>query len=156
MRLGSRGQTTQDFAIGISIFLLTTAFLFAFLPTIFTPFDSDRSASDVAQADRVAATFVENFSVEGNTGQLNASTTEEFFAAGAGGDVLRERYTLPTISRVNVTIRTQNGSVIKDNSGTVLARGDEYDDDVSASSSRIVTFEEDVCDPACRLVVRVW
>ena len=156
MRLDARGQTTQDFAVGISVFLLTTAFLFAFLPTIFAPFDSDRSASDVSQADRVAATFVENFSVDGKPGQLNASETEGFFAAGGDGDALRDRYSLPTTSRVNVTVRTQNGSVIKDNSGTVLARGDEYDDDVSASSSRIVTFDEDVCDPSCRLVVRVW
>ncbi|WP_135819972.1 DUF7287 family protein [Halostella litorea] len=159
MRLGGRGQTTQDFAVGISIFLLTTAFLFAFIPTIFTPFDSDTGGSDESRADRIAATVVEDFSVDGKPGTLDPVATRSFFDAGGDGDDLREQYKLPTTARVNVTVRTQNGSVIREIGSTRLKRGDAYDDQVSASSSRVISFDDpssDVCTPTCRLVVRVW
>ncbi|WP_121822815.1 DUF7287 family protein [Halostella salina] len=152
-----RGQTAQDFAVGISVFLLTTAFLFAFLPTIFTPFDEEVTSGDSAQADRVASTFVDGFSADGQVGTLRATDTSEFFDEGNGGDDLRDRYALSTVTRVNVTIRTQNGTVIREVSGTELKRGDDYDGRPSASASRIVTFDSGtICSPTCRLVVRVW
>ena len=166
-----RAQTNQDFAVGISIFLLTTAFVFAFIPTIFTPFNEDVRNSEIAQSNRVASAFVDNHSVEGEPATLDAAAVERFFDAGNGGDALRELHSLPTTSQVNVTVRTQNGSVIHrldttgDGSGDLrLARGDAYRDQPSASTSRIVTLEEgNVCDPepgnsqsACRLLVRVW
>ena len=52
-----RGQTTLDFAIGISIFLAVVLFTFAFLPSVLDPFDvvaeenptlADRTADDIA------------------------------------------------------------------------------------------------------------
>ena len=166
-----RAQTNQDFAVGISIFLLTTAFVFAFIPTIFTPFDGDVQNSEIAQSNRVASAFVENHSVDGKPGTLDDARVEQFFDAGNGGDALRGLYSLPTTSQVNVTVRTQNGSVIHeldttgDGSGDLLlARGDAYRDQPSASTSRVVTFDGGkVCNPepsnsqsACRLLVRVW
>ncbi len=159
-----RAQTNQDFAVGISIFLLTTAFVFAFIPTIFSPFDGDVQNSEIAQSDRVASAFVDNHSVEGKSGTLDNASVEEFFDAGNGGDALRKLYSLPTTSQINVTVRTQNGSTIHSIDSTKLARGDTYRDQPSASSSRVVTFDEgNVCSPdpgnnqsACRLLVRVW
>lgn len=159
-----RAQTNQDFAVGISIFLLTTAFVFAFIPTIFTPFDSDVQNSDITQSNRAASAFVDNHSVERKPTTLNATAVEGFFDAGNGGDALRKLYSLPTTSQINVTVRTQNGSVIHSIGGTKFARGDRYRDQPSASTSRIVTFDEgNVCSPepsndqsACRLLVRVW
>lgn len=163
-----RAQTNQDFAVGISIFLLTTAFVFAFIPTIFTPFDGDVQNSDIAQSNRVASAFVDNHSVEGKPATLDDASVETYFDAGNGGDALRELYSLPTTSQINVTVRTQNGSVIHtveaNGRTTKMARGDSYRDQPSASTSRVVTFDEgNVCNPepsndqsACRLLVRVW
>lgn len=166
-----RGQTNQDFAVGISIFLLTTAFVFAFIPTIFTPFDGDVQNSEIAQSNRVASAFVDDHSVAGTPGTLDDAAVERFFDAGNGGDDLRTLYSLPTTSNVNVTVRAQNGSTIHkldtdgDDVGDLpLARGDSYHDQPAASTTRVVTFDEgNVCNPepgndqsACRLLVRVW
>ena len=166
-----RAQTNQDFAVGISIFLLTTAFVFAFIPTIFAPFDENAQNSEVAQSNRVASAFVDTHSVNGKPATLDSSRVEVFFDAGTGGDALRTLYSLPTTSQVNMTVRTQNGSVIHEldttgdgNGDLLLARGDTYRDQPSSSTSRIVTFDEgNVCNPesgndksACRLLVRVW
>ena len=161
-----RAQTNQDFAVGVSIFLLTTAFVFAFIPTIFAPFDGNVQNSEIAQSNRVASAFVDNRSVDGKPATLDSSRVEGFFDAGNGGDALRELYSLPTTSQVNVTVRTQNGSVIHSVGGTKLARGHTYRDQPSTSTSRVVTFDDaNVCDPepkpsndqsACRLLVRVW
>jgi len=117
MRAGTRGQTTQDFAVGISVFLLTIAFVFAFIPTIFTPFDTDVGGSDTSNADRVASTFIENHSVEGKLGTLDADTARAFFSAGGNGDGLRDRYSLSTVTRINVTVRSQDGSIIRNATG---------------------------------------
>jgi hypothetical protein len=159
MMRGDRAQTNQDFAIGISVFLLTTAFVFAFIPSIFAPFNSEVDNSEVSQADRVASAFLDNYSVSDQPGTLNAARTEWFFDNGTDGDELRDRYDLPVVAQVNVTVRTQNGSVIRDRNGVTLARGDDYSGEPAASSSRIVSFDDDsVCspEPSCRLVVRVW
>jgi hypothetical protein len=160
---GNRAQTNQDFAIGISIFLLTTAFVFAFIPSIFAPFNSEVDNSEVSQADRVASAFLDNYSVTDQPGTLNATRTEWFFDNGTDGDELRDRYDLPVVAQVNVTVRTQNGSVIRDIDAngrtTAMARGDDYSGEPAASTSRIVSFDDDsVCAPesSCRLVVRVW
>lgn len=169
-----RAQTTQDFVIGIGIFLLAVAFVFSFLPSLLTPYAPAIDDGDVAQADRIAGEVLET--VEGNeTNEVNASIFETEYVddgdlagklglrVGSGG----------TIDRVNVSIERLNQS--KDRSErTVLGGGDTYDGGSGASSARIVRVEwdedehgdlptlddneelEEVCDPACRLVVRVW
>ncbi len=48
-----RGQTTLDFAIGISIFLAVVLFTFGFIPTILDPFDATASENPTL-ADRTA------------------------------------------------------------------------------------------------------
>ncbi|GAB6862343.1 hypothetical protein ACFR97_07335 [Haloplanus litoreus] len=52
-----RGQTTIDFAIGTSVFLLTVAFVVAFVPGIFQPF-ADGPQEELAGVDRIADTIV--------------------------------------------------------------------------------------------------
>lgn len=49
---GERGQTTIDFAIGATLFLLVMAFVFIFVPVMFEPFTT--SQSEPLVADRVA------------------------------------------------------------------------------------------------------
>ena len=50
---GARAQTTIDYAVGVSVFLLVVAFVFAFVPTMFDPFAGGRGES--LAADRAAA-----------------------------------------------------------------------------------------------------
>jgi len=52
-----RAQTTIDFAIGTSVFLVTVAFVVAFVPGIFQPF-ADGPQEELAGIDRVADTVV--------------------------------------------------------------------------------------------------
>lgn len=53
-----RGQTTIDFAIGISIFLLVVAFVIAFIPGLLQPFTESETENTVT-ANRVANTLSE-------------------------------------------------------------------------------------------------
>jgi len=54
----SRAQTTLDFAVGMSIFLLTVAFVFTFAPNIAEPF-SDSGTENTVTANRAASQLVE-------------------------------------------------------------------------------------------------
>lgn len=161
--LRDRGQTTQDFAIGIGIFLLATAFVFSYMPSLLTPFSSSVDSGQTAQADRIAATIVDDLSEDPDRpNHLDRATFDNEFeddddstdlAAALG---LRVTNDMP-IDRVNVSIEKLNQSeprsdrIIKD-----LTSGDPYNDESAASSGRIVTIDHPDCDPACRLVVRVW
>ena len=122
-----RGQTPQDFAIGMSIFLLAVVTVLAFIPSIFTPF--------TAPADAVE-------------GQAAAA-----FATSLG---------LESYRSVNVSIVTLNGSnrsdvvtIAENGNTTPLTAGEPYDDQPSSTMVRVVRIEN-LCEPGCRMVVRVW
>lgn len=151
-----RAQTTQDFAVGIGIFLLAIAFVFTFLPSVVTPFDSSVGGAETAQADRIADRIV-NDTATGTGNEINFEDSDY-----EGAENLTEQVGLRASSdedlvydRVNVTIEHLNGSAVVD---TDLTAGKAYTGQPAASSARIVTLanEPDRCRPACRLVVRVW
>ncbi|WP_254763484.1 DUF7287 family protein [Natrinema marinum] len=152
--LEERGQTTQDFAVGIGIFLLAIAFVFAFLPSVITPFDSSVGGAETAQADRIADLIVHNTSTGGNnisksefdTRYTKSDLTAELGLRKANGN---------TIDQVNVSVEyLGNSSTIGPPSD--WTGGDEYDSQSAASAARIITTDDPRCKPACRLVVRVW
>lgn len=163
--LERRGQTTQDFAVGIGVFLLSLAFVFSFLPSIVTPFDSSVGGAETAQADRIADQIVHNLSASNeHANNITKSDFEDTYAeenlsaevglrASSSDDVVYDR--------VNVTIETFQGDIVSSSSPD-LTGGDTYDNQSAASSARIVTVVDSdgdklsKCDPACRLVVRVW
>ena len=73
-----RGQTTIDFAVGTTLFLLTIAFVFAFVPVMFQPFSTTQS--DPLVADRVANRLATD--VLGDPAEpyvLDETCTEVFF-----------------------------------------------------------------------------
>lgn len=151
-----RGQTTQDFAVGIGVFLLAIAFVFSFVPSLVTPFSSSVDSGDTAQADRIAAAIVENASDDPDRpNHLNMTKFNETAALSDEdlADSLGLRIVDGTlVDRVNVTIEN-----VSENEETVLAGGTNYDNQSAASAARIVTLQDtDDCTPACRLVVRVW
>ncbi|WP_380679751.1 DUF7287 family protein [Salinigranum sp. GCM10025319] len=76
-----RGQTTIDFAVGTTLFLLTIAFVFAFVPVMFQPFSTTQS--DPLVADRVANRLATD--VLGDPAEpyvLDETCTEVFFDGG--------------------------------------------------------------------------
>lgn len=167
--LADRGQTTQDFAIGIGVFVLAIAFVFSFVPSIITPFSSSVGSGDAAQADRIAATAVDNLSTDPDRpNHLDWDTFDATYNDTSSEDLvdvlgLRATGEGP-IDRVSISIETLNQSEdVGDR--TVATGGSTYDRGrAAASASRLVTIDLDGvagadpedCTPACRLVVRVW
>ncbi len=148
--LCDRGQTTQDFIVGIGVFILAVAFVFSFLPTMLTPFDSSTSGGETAQADRIADRLVYNLSVSDTPNNISwDEMTDDEMVDELG---LRTNADEDPIERVNASLQPLNEST------TVEGFGPVYDNQSAASSARIVTVENrsDECDPACRLIVRIW
>ncbi|ELY42153.1 hypothetical protein C496_07138 [Natronorubrum tibetense GA33] len=154
LSLRDRGQTTQDFIVGIGVFILAVAFVFSFLPTMLTPFDSSTSGGQTAQADRVADRVVHNLSVSETPNEISWNDADGLEDDQVERLGLRTNQDNDSIERVNVSLQSLNGSTTIEGFGF----GPEYDDQSAASSARIVTVEDgpDKCEPACRLVVRIW
>ncbi|AFZ71758.1 DUF7287 family protein [Natronobacterium gregoryi] len=155
-----RAQTAQDFAVGIGIFILAIAFVFAFLPSVVTPYDTATGGAETAQADRVADLLVEALSTE-SPNEIDGDDLSDYADMGdkelAGTFGLRTADEGVLVDHVNVTVqeldRTPTGEI--DGIGTV------YEDQPAASAARIVTIEGGVGDgleenTPYRLVVRVW
>jgi|GEM_PF-199502 len=162
-----RGQTTQDFVVGIGVFLLAIAFVFSFFPALVTPYDSSVGGAETAQADRIADRIVNDTST-GTANELNISQFEDKYVEKSKSDLIEplgirgDADKGATYDNVNVRIELINGSdtVVKRN-GNRLTTEPSYDNQSAASSARIVTFnDESGLDPgnqsAYRLVVRVW
>jgi hypothetical protein len=85
--IGSRrGQTTLDFAVGMSVFLLTVVFVVSYAPTLFDPF-AGGTGTKLVVADRVATTLSGDLLV-GSTaepGILSAVCVAEFFGESIDG-----------------------------------------------------------------------
>ncbi|QSG03241.1 DUF7287 family protein [Natranaeroarchaeum sulfidigenes] len=160
-----RAQTAQDFAIGISIFLLVVGAVFAYFPTLFTPYGQAIQGEDTsAQAERVGMLIVDG---EGERNTITQEDYDEWFDEKDGED-LQEQAGLASTSQVNVTITPLS----PDESGEdVPMSGHTYEDQDASSVSRIVktdgdwtedygdieeTTDEDSDSPAYRLTVRVW
>ena len=145
-----RGQTVQDFAIGIGLFMLAVAFVFAFIPTVITPF-GDAGGAETAQADRIAATIIDGAEV-GPPNYLDENATRSF--NGENETALASEFGLQTAGAgINITVSTLDDS---GQQSYVYASEAKYDGQAGASATRIVTTKDSECDPACKLTVRVW
>jgi hypothetical protein len=145
-----RGQTTQDFAVGVGVFLLTVAFVLAYVPTALPQPASDATAGREAQADRIADEVVDNLSAAGTGTRLNATRTQWFFEFNDDSATLRENFSLPPTARANVTLEHLNGTSVT-TSDDVYA-GSEYRNQSAGSASRLIVYNE----KRYRLLVRVW
>lgn len=146
--IAERGQTAQDFVVGIGLFMLAIAFVFTYFPTLLTPYSGPVGQPGPEQADRIAATIVAD--LEGDA--PNELTDLDDLA------VDEDELGLRSTDSVNVTIASLNDS---DERYWRHDADDSYSNQTAASAGRIVTVDdpavdEDDCDPACRLVVRVW
>ncbi|USZ70725.1 DUF7287 family protein [Natronosalvus halobius] len=146
--LDTRGQTTQDFAVGIGVFLLAVAFVFSFVPSLITPFSAS-TAPESAQADRIAGEIITKYS-SGEANELDLAALQDADPDGLAEMGLRDTGSV-RIDRINVT-------VVNATREPQFGVGNEYRGQSAGSATRIVTVSDPShdCDPACRLVVRVW
>jgi len=120
----SRGQTTLDFAIGISIFLAVVLFIFVFIPGILSPFTASAQDKTVS-ADRVADRLSKGMLASpAEPHVLDEYCTKEFFKnegsnTGCGFSneqpVEQQVGVSGSFQNVNVTIRGNVSSATSDN-----------------------------------------
>lgn len=147
-QMTDRAQTTQDFAVGIGVFLLTVAFVFAYVPSALETVDSGGGGSDAAVADRLSTDLVANLSVEGYPTRLDDASVTAFFTTGSMA-TLRSDYDLRDTTLANVTLEHANGTAV---AGRDVTAGADYHDQRAATTTRLVAVD----DVRYRLVVRVW
>ena len=130
-----RGQTTLDFAIGMSIFLLALTFVLVFVPGMLEPF-SGGAQSETPAVNRVADDLTQQtLSNASEPYVLDETCTAELFTSGvpAGcnydGTTLADRVGLRDFAPVNVTITgdlpgpTDGESILCFDSGTLKETG---------------------------------
>lgn len=142
---GTRAQTTQDFALGIGLFLLVVIFVLTFIPSVLAPFGTVDDAQRAAQAERVATSILADSSVDGERILLDNETLYAKLQGISGDD-----FGLPAHVQVNVSVQTLEEDEL------VMSGGEAYRGQDGASWTRIVTTNDDSCADGCRLVVRVW
>lgn len=157
-----RGQTQQDYLIGIIILILTLISVFALIPGIFEPFQNPVQAQEQDEADRLADTLLTNASVDGGTLVYRSNTSGKWgldnATEGAAFETLLAKAGISSArsgTLVNVTVQHgQNELFWSEGPATSSYRVNEG---AAATTVRIIRFaDDDSCDPACRLVVRVW
>ncbi|MFB6185032.1 MAG: hypothetical protein ABEI96_10795 [Haloarculaceae archaeon] len=147
-----KGQTTQDYVIGISLVLLTLTGVFLVVPGIFNPFADPVDSTDRTMADSVATTLIREYQVDGTKRTLEyAALKGTLDDDDAFADVVTAAG-VPPRRRVSVVVLTDAGSTIR------YDAPNRYDgNSATALTIRVVDFTDDGrCDAACRLVVRVW
>ena len=145
---GNRGQTTQDFAVGMSLFLIAVTVVFGLVPTVLVPYDSGATGSQAAQADRVATTVLEQTTVAGTSQTLDSTELEDTPRDEAG---LQAAAGLGPTTNVNVTLRHIEDDRIVHSAGAPVPTNRD-----TTTRTRIVRTTDNSCEPACRLVVEVW
>lgn len=167
-----RGQTLQDYVIGVVIVLLATFFVIAYLPNVFASYESPTDGVRSDQADRVAESVIANYSVEGQSHVLKYNGSDginQTLSTESGMRTLREHASVNTstnrrsppsiqVAFVNSsTLSTQNKLIPAVHNGETLSYGDTYRGQPAARTIRVVTMDnKTVCEPNCWLITRVW
>jgi hypothetical protein len=144
-----RAQTTMDFAVGVSVFLLTVAFAVAFVPGVITPF-ADVDAGDPVTANRVADDLAgDRLAAPDAPYDLDEDATAAFFDGDAG---LTDRLSLRSYTSVNVTlVDAADDPVVVDGVRATAGSPVPVDADTTVAW-RVVAVDGDRLE----LVVRVW
>lgn len=161
--MSERGQTTVDFAVGISVFLLVVAFVFTFVPTTFTPFSGDDSRQMVL-SDRTADHLADDLLVADphEPAVWNGTCTTGFFDADGAvpsgcrydqdaadlGDALD---VAGTSARLNVSVERDGRVASVD--GVRLAAGGSPSAGATVSVARRLTLLD---ERRYSVYVRVW
>jgi hypothetical protein len=150
-----RGQTLQDFILGVTVFILTVTFVFGIFPGFLEPLTAGTDTADRVQSDRIAQTMVQKQSVSGQQNVLSASDLRSI-TSNSQSD-LRDRYSLPQQASINVTVRDIETNEIVAYGGQKLATDEKSLNRSAGSVARVIKLDDDsICRPGCRLVVKVW
>lgn len=138
-----RAQTTLDFLIGASIFLLTVGLVIGMVPGILDPFALEKSSAPVG-ANRAATTLAtDELATVDSPYVLSEPTVGEFFALNESG--VRERLGMDADISVNVTL--------ENDSTRLEATGPPLPEDRSITSAwRVVSYDGE----QATLRVRTW
>jgi hypothetical protein len=160
--MSGRGQTTIDFAVGMSVFLGVLVFAFGFVPTMFAPFEGGTGPEFVV-ADRAADRLSGDALVEvpRDPGVLDDDCTVDFFDADGtapadcryGDDAADLSAALGVDDTVEVNVTVRDGTGIRTLGGTRLTAGPaptSVDDTVVATRSVLLAGQQH------RLFVKVW
>jgi len=152
-RIDDRGQTLNDYTMGISVFLLAVAFVVAFVPSIFAPFTAPIDDETTARADRGATRVLTTLSEDDARNVLSVNRTKSFFEDG-NATTLRESLGVPATSDVNVSVVDPGtGEVARIGSpGIDASAGVPISDGPTAAATRVVVLN----DSTYHLTVRVW
>jgi hypothetical protein len=150
-----RGQTLQDFALGVTLFVLTVTFVFGLFPGYLSPFTAGADGGDQMRAERISEQLVQNHSTPGNQNVLNVTQLNRTLNLDQSG--LQRRYGLARVASVNITVvDSRNQSIVVEGTDR-LATSQDSRNQPAASTARIVRLSnESLCRPGCRLVVKVW
>lgn len=157
-----RAQTTIDYAVGVSVFLLVVAFVFGFVPSLISPFTDDDTDA-VVVSDRAADRLTGDLLVadparpsvlgaDCTVGFFNDSLTPADCRYGSNASDLHDALGIGSPTRsVNVTVIDGDGSRALD--GTELAAGPDPagGTDVSVSRRAVLLDDRD-----WTVLVRVW
>lgn len=149
LKRDDRAQTLQDFAIGIGVFLVAFVFVLSLFPGLLTPFQSTASGSERAQAQQVSTEILSNYSAGPQQNNLSAVRMNTLLSTSSEADLLDE-FGLASSANINITVETLDGTA------NVFKSTNDVRNRELATSTRLVTLADARCDPACRLVVRVW
>ncbi len=161
-----RAQTVQDFAVGISIFLLVVGAVFLMFPSLFSPYEQAiADEGPDSQADRIGMLIADNVTGDEATNELTEDEIKYWFNRTDGE--LPKAVGVSDSTQVNVTLTTlgtdDNGPVELDGvTPDEAAVGPSPEGRDASTAARIVTVDDDWIDdpadsdPAYRLVVRVW
>jgi len=151
-----RGQTTLDFAVGASVFLLATAFVFAFVPGMIQPFAGQQSHA--ISADRAAEQLSADLLAHpAEPYVLDASCTKAFFAGSTDVscrfDSASPQTALgaPSTLELNISIENSSGTAALD--GQRLSTGEPLPSDQGVRTARRTVHLEGA---PYTLFVRVW
>jgi hypothetical protein len=145
-----RGQTTLDYAFGMSVFLLIVTFVFVATPTLLDPFTVSSTDDSMAQSERIADVLVTHLATDPGGRTIENARVETFFVSTAPtASELRQFVGLDPGYRINVTV-SNSSTRLYATGDTVEERSDP------ARTTRIVTISNRSCTPTCQLVVRVW
>jgi hypothetical protein len=149
-----RGQTTHDFALGISVFLLASLFVISSVPGVTAPYTEGVSEAEQEHVRAVSAALVSNLSTGESPTTLDDATTVAFFTTAWGESGLQERFALRNSTRLNVTLRglEEDDGLLTSCGGSPCAVGPSYRGRSTATAVRLVRFD----GRPYRMEVRVW
>lgn len=151
-----RGQTANDYLIGIIIVLVTIFAVFGFFPSIFTPFEEPVTSDEETMADNLANTVIDTHRTMNGERTLNFTQLETNITTTANLETIKEQSGIPDWKQINVTVRTGPTET------PIMQGGDTTGNAVTATTVRNIRAQDSTsgslgenCGDGCKLVVRV-